>query len=108
MTKCIHWQCCYKGDAQEDPVTAASDSTNPAAAKTSKSSSPGAKKQVQENEAQIEWAPEQLTEYRRMRLDQHHTISTEFSSYIQLKTRFMREKPFQWSQSLTRETSNAP
>jgi hypothetical protein len=87
VTKCIHCQHCYKGDTQGGPITAASDSSNPAAAKTSKPSSPGAKKQGQENEAIIEWAPEQLTEYRRMRLDQHHTVSTEFSSYVQLKTR---------------------
>jgi hypothetical protein len=87
VTKCIHCQHCYKGDTQGDPITAVSDSSNLAATKTSKSSSHGAKKQVQEKEAIIEWAPEQLTEYRRMRLDQHHTVSTEFSSYVQLKTR---------------------
>jgi len=61
VTKCIHCQHCYKGDTQGDPITAASDSSNSAAAKASKPSSPGAKKQCQENEAIIEWAPEQLT-----------------------------------------------
>ena len=63
------------------------DSTNPATAKTLKPLSTGAKKQVQENEAKIEWAPEQLTEYRRMRLDQYKTASIDFSFYVQLTTR---------------------
>ena len=37
------------------------------------------------NKTGCKWAVNQVSDYHRIRLDQHHVISTEFSSYVVLK-----------------------
>jgi hypothetical protein len=37
------------------------------------------------NKTGCKWAVNQVSDYHRIRLDQHHAVSTEFSSYVQLK-----------------------
>jgi E3 ubiquitin-protein ligase UBR4 len=82
VTKCTYCQCCYKGDTKVD-----FKKTSSSAAKASTSSSSSVKEQERLDDTNIDWALEQLTDYRKMRLDQHHTVSAEFSQYVQLKTR---------------------
>ena len=39
------------------------------------------------SKTESKWAEDQLSDYRRIHLDQNHAVSTEFSSFVQLKER---------------------
>ena len=78
LTHCVY--------CQDQPSKGVDTKENRAVSKKQRSTINECNKDEQECDEKP-WAHEQLSSYRRISLDQQHTVSTEFSSLVQLKSR---------------------